>query len=290
MAKRRSFWVVLVVVLLACLLVQVPVQAYAASTYKVSVSVTQSHESAQRMLKLINKRRKKAGLPAVKLDVKLTKAAIQRAAEVGIYTPQESPHRRPNGQLARTITNNSYEICCEAYNFFATEDTVMDIWMKSPSHKAGILLKSARSVGIACTVVGPESYVWVCEFNSAKASQVLKSTKQKVPFNRTVAAKSSYMAKKYFRLGSAYYPSEGSSGVLFMGYSEFLAPVYDGPYITGPTTLNAKSFTWKSSNPKVATVSASGKVTPKKKGKVTITATMKNRTNFKLKQTFEVRQ
>lgn len=287
MSRKRSRLVLLTSLLVACLFVQIPVSAYAAASKKVAVSVTQDYKSAQTMLRLINNRRKRAGLPVVKLDANLTDKAVRRAAEVGIYTPQESPHLRPNGKSAGSCTNNSYEICCETFGRRYSEAEVVKGWMASPSHKAGILYKSAKSVGIACTCVGPKSYVFVCEFNNAKPTKVLKSTRQDVTFNRLVYAKPSYLAKKYFRLGYASDPVKLYDD-LWLGYPEQLAAIYEGPYVYGPTSLNAKTFTWKSSNPKVATVSATGKVTPRKKGKVTITATMKYDTTVRIRHTFVV--
>lgn len=287
---RRMLRGVLATLLLSCMLAQVPVSAFAASTLKVSVSVEQDYKSAQRVLKLINARRRKAGLRAVKLDKKLTKSAIQRAAEVGIYTPQESPHRRPNGKLARSVNRKiSYEICAESTGGSRVTDAqIVKGWMASPPHKKGILLKSARSVGIACINVGPGSYVWVCEFSNKKAAKVLKSAKQGVKLNKTVAAKAGYLAKKYFKLGYASSPNSELYDDLWMGYPVQLAPLFEGRYVYGPTSLNAKSFTWKTSNPSVAAVSAAGKVTPKAPGRVTITATMKSRSSIQLKHTFEV--
>lgn len=287
---RRVLRGLLAMLLLSCLVVQAPVSAYAAATLKVSVSVEQDYKAAQTVLKLINARRKKAGLPAVKLDAGLTKAAIQRAAEVGIYTPQESPHRRPNGKLARSVNRKiSYEICAESTGSYRLSDSlIVEGWMQSPPHKKGILLKSARSVGIACIKVGPGSYVWVCEFGNAKAAKVLKSTKQGVKANKTVVAKAGYLAKKYFRLSMIIAGKEEPYSDVSVGYPETLAPIFEGRYVYGPTSVNPRSFSWKSSNPSIATVSATGVVTARASGKVTITATMKSRPTIKLKKTLTI--
>ena len=227
-SSGRDVWRMLLTLALACLLVLVPTQAYAAFTEKVSVSVTQDYKSAQYVLKLINQRRKKAGLAAVKLDTALTKSAMQRAAEVGIYVPQGSPHRRPNGALVRTLNGKiNYEICAEATGY-ATNAEIVKGWMQSPPHKKGILLKSARSVGIACVKAGPSYYIWVCEFSSSKAAKVLTSTKQGVAYNKTVVAKSGYLAKKYFTLGAFDSEGGGSYTDLWVGYPETLKVVFEG--------------------------------------------------------------
>ena len=84
------------------------------ATGKISLTVTQDYKQAQAILKYVNKYRKKKHLKALKLDKDLTKAAITRGAELNIYTPQTSPHRRPNGKLTKTLNKRiCYKDCLE---------------------------------------------------------------------------------------------------------------------------------------------------------------------------------
>ena len=54
------------------------------------------------------------------------------------------------------------------------------------------------------------------------------------------------------------------------------------------TPIKPSNFTWKSSKPSVATVNAKGKVTPKKKGSFTLTATLKSNPSIVVKQKIKV--
>ena len=135
------------------------------ATGKISLTVTQDYKQAQAILKYVNKYRKKKHLKALKLDKDLTKAAITRGAELNIYTPQTSPHRRPNGKLTKTLNKRiCYEDCLEiggsyymdpsefgASGSITSAKAVVDSWIASPPHRKGLLLSKAKCAGIAAT-------------------------------------------------------------------------------------------------------------------------------------------
>lgn len=84
----------------------------AASTGKLSVTGYQDYSDAQKILKEVNKYRKKNGRKALKMDRGLTNSAIMRGFETTIYIPETSPHRRPNGKLSKSINKKIiYENC-----------------------------------------------------------------------------------------------------------------------------------------------------------------------------------
>ena len=259
------------------------VPAHAATSYgEVKIVVNQSYGEAQQVLKLINKERKKAGLGKLKMDKALTKSSIQRAAEVGVYVPWTSPHRRPNGKLATTANRRFVYECCAEGQGLDSED-IVERWMDSPSHRAGILLKSAKSVGIACVTfygVGISSdRIWVLNFSNTKAKSVQKSKKW-VTYTKKVKAKSAYLKKKFFSMYCAEMQIAGSQHSAFISLSS--------KYNVTTTRVAVGSFKWKSSNPSIATVSKKGVVTAIAPGKVTITAQMKKNPKIKIKKTIEV--
>jgi uncharacterized membrane protein YkoI len=114
----------------------------------VYVDVTQDYGNAQVILALVNQQRAKKHLKKLNLDQSLTNAAVQRAAEISMVIPTSSPHRRPDGRLAKTVNKKAARENCAEGNFQGPAH-VVDVWMHSKPHKATIMLKGAKSAGIA---------------------------------------------------------------------------------------------------------------------------------------------
>ena len=276
MKKRRSL---LAVVLTICMVLTCSAfPTYAASGNYLKVQVTQNYADAQQVLKLINKERSKRGLKKLKLDQKLTKSATKRAAELIVYIPEGSPHRRPNGKLAKSINKKiSYECCAEGYT---SPKSVMSGWMHSKPHKRGILLKNARSVGIGCVISDSGDKYWTLEFSSSKAKKKETRT-SKVTSTYKIFAKAKYLKKskfEFYLIGNAY-TDDGEMPLLYVG-EPLNARVFFTNNFHFTTALRGADFIWKSSNPAVATVDAYGRVTPKAAGTFTITAKMKDRLGY----------
>lgn len=256
---------------------QIPVctaEAKASSNGKLTVNGEQDYKRAQEMLKLINQARKKAGLSTLKMDKTLTTAAITRAAELSVYVPQGSPHRRPNGKLSKSLDKRiCYEDCAEdigIYYYMSSPEMIFNNWMSSSSHKKGILLSSAKSVGIGCVMVPLAGAFWVLDFGNSKAKSVEKS-KETVPVSKKIDVSSKYLKKAYFKFET---PAEairvGESRELFLDYKNKYAYSY--------VRLDPSGFQWTSSKPSVATVSKKGVLKAKKAGTVKITAKLKTGT------------
>ena len=272
MKKRRS---ILAVMLMICVMLSCSAfPTFAATGNYVRVQVTQDYAEAQQVLKLINKQRTKRGLKKLKLDKNLTKSAAKRAAELAVYIPESSPHRRPNGKLAKAINKKiTYECCAEGYT---TPKSVVNGWMHSKPHKRGILLKNARSVGIGCVTSANGDKYWTLEFSSSKAKKK-ETRKSKVTSTYKIIAKAKYLKKSKFDiyLINDYYGSEGETPTIYVGETASTGVFYTNNFDFS-TLLRGADFTWKSSNNAVATVDAYGKITPKAAGTVTITAKMKD--------------
>ena len=152
----------------------------AASTGKLSVTGYQDYNHAQKILKEVNKYRKKNGRKALKMDRGLTNSAIMRGFETTIYIPETSPHRRPNGKLSKSINKKIiYENCAQSAG--TTPKQIVKGWINSSTHRKGLLLSNAKSVGVAAVTVvsrdGYEANTWVLDFSSSKAKKVEKSKK-----------------------------------------------------------------------------------------------------------------
>ena len=223
----------------------------AASTGKLSVTGYQDYNDAQKILKEVNKYRKKNGRKALKMDRGLTNSAIMRGFETTIYIPETSPHRRPNGKLSKSINKKIiYENCAQSAE--TTPKQIVKGWINSSTHRKGLLLSNAKSVGVAAVTVvsrdGYESNTWVLDFSSSKAKKV-----EKMQMKPTYQGK---MMKEY------------------------------GVY---PTVINTSSFTsWKSSNPSVASVDSNGRIIGNKAGTVTISAKLKTGTKITISKKIKV--
>lgn len=274
-AKRTL--AVLIVVLMAFAMMPMPAQA--ASTAKVYMKVTQNNAKAQQVLKYINKERKKRGLKKLKLDKSLTSSAITRAAEVSILVPKSSPHKRPNGKVARSINKKiNYECCLEATGY--TPKAMVHSWMTSPSHKKGILLKNAKSIGISYVTTVDGYQISTLEISKSKAKSVLKS-KSKKTMTKKVVAKGSLIKAKYFKIRNA--------STMKVGASSKAKVIYSGPKAFGPGLVAPKSFRWTSSNTGIATVSSAGVIKAKKAGTVTIKAKLKSGSKFTISKKITVK-
>lgn len=250
---------------------------------KLSISGKQNYQYAQQMLKLINQKRKKAGLSALKLDKTLTKAAITRAAELPIYVPQESPHKRPNGKLKESLDSRIYyENCAESFGEPGyTPEQIFNNWMNSPVHKKGILLSDAKSVGIACVSMGQadDSQFWVLDFSRSQAKSVEKS-KRTVSFTKNITALSKHLKKSHFSINNYY--------MLTVGEDSKLMPEYHNSYTHSSICINPSSFKWSSSDPAIADVTQDGIVKANSAGSVNITAKLKTGTKASFSIKLEV--
>ena len=251
---------------------------YAASAGQISVTVTQDYGKAKEVLRLVNKARSSRGRSALKMDSTLTKNAVTRAAELCVYVP-EGVHYRPNGK-EKTSSNSSilYEDCLEYIGGSFSAGAAVKTWMESPPHKRGILLSSAKSVGVACvTLETPDgiSEHYVLEFSGKNASGRIGSGTKKITVK--IRALSKYLNAKYFSIIEKY-TEEGSQ----------LRVAYRSPAAKGDYLLSPASFTWTSSNKKLVPVSSTGVLTGEESGRATITAVQKKSPKIRLRYIVDI--
>lgn len=106
------------------------------------------HEYARRVVDLVNEERAKAGLSEMKLDMDVTAAADVRAREI----KQSFSHTRPDGSSFSTVLQQqgvSYRGCGENIAWGQrTPEQVMNGWMNSEGHRANILNKNYKNIGV----------------------------------------------------------------------------------------------------------------------------------------------
>ena len=131
--------------------------------FSVSVAEDASKAYIAEVFRLTNEERAKAGLPALKQDDNLMKAAAKRAVEIS----EEFSHTRPDGRSCFSIFSEYgvyYWSAAEniAYGY-RTPEIVMNGWMNSSGHKANILDSSMTHIGIGFYEKGGTKY-WVQDF------------------------------------------------------------------------------------------------------------------------------
>ena len=118
------------------------------------------NQGAQAVIQQVNAARARNGLPALKSDAAMNRAASQRAAELA----KKFSHTRPNGSRGLTILSEmgvSYRTAGE--NIAAGQTSaqmVMSAWMGSSGHRATILSSRFGRIGVGQVVVNGRNY-WV---------------------------------------------------------------------------------------------------------------------------------
>ena len=118
---------------------------------------------AEEVLQLVNVERAKVGAAPLRLNNELQNAAVIRAEEI----TRHFAHERPDGSSCFTLLRNRNRTLGEniaAGN--ATPEEVVDQWMHSPGHRANILNKAFRELGVGyCCKEGTEyTHYWIQMF------------------------------------------------------------------------------------------------------------------------------
>jgi uncharacterized protein YkwD len=163
--KARSTILVSVITLL--LLLAVPALALAdsdsvAAGYRAAPADVTLSRTEQMLVDLVNRERAKRGLAKLSVNVSLVDAARAHSTEMG--TRQYFSHDSAGGEtFARRIIRYGY--VRSGYSFwkvgenigwgsglYASAPAMVDAWMKSPAHKAVILTRCFRQVGVGAVV------------------------------------------------------------------------------------------------------------------------------------------
>ena len=113
---------------------------------------------ASEVLRLVNKERAKAGLPAYTTSQPLTSAANKRAQEI----TRTFSHTRPNGSSFFTALREyrvPFRASGENIAFGQkTPQEVVTTWMRSPGHRRNILSPRFKKIGIGIAQKSGRNY------------------------------------------------------------------------------------------------------------------------------------
>lgn len=235
------------------------------------------------VLNLVNKERIKRKLKPLKMAQTLLNLANQRAAETSIYyshTPPCSKKYSIDKYLDHhEMPYNKYIYAGEniAFGKVGQQNTnpksVMKDWMDSKGHKANILSKNYSYIGVGCFKTSTGQLYWTqsfCNYNKKIAK------KQTSTINKTYKIKCISKYAKVKKQHNTYKIQKGQNKSLSL-YIENSANKLKKYHIK--TYINPSSFSFKSSNTKIATVDKYGKVKGNNTGNCNVTATIKN-TNY----------
>lgn len=115
----------------------------------------------QQVLVFVNAERAKVGLSSLKLSFELQQAAAIRAQEISkVYS-----HTRPNGSDFYTVLRSKWGVGENIAAGTSTPEDVMKCWMDSPGHRANILRKNYKELGVGYYYdengVGGYKHYWV---------------------------------------------------------------------------------------------------------------------------------
>lgn len=230
------------------------------------------------VLNLVNKERTKRKLKPLKMSQTLLDLANQRAAETSIYwshTPPCGKKYSINEYLDHhEMPYNKYIYVGENIAFGQLNPkTVVKDWMNSKGHKANILSKNYSYIGVGCFETSTGHLYWTqsfCNYNKKIAK------KQTSTINKTYKIKCISKYAKVKKQYSTYKIQKGQNKSLSL-YVENSANELKKYH--KKTYINPSSFSFKSSNSKIATVNKYGKVKGNNTGNCNVTATVKN-TNY----------
>lgn len=131
-----------------------------------AVSGAATPTPAQQVLTLVNAQRAKAGCRALRVDLRLQRAAL--AHSVDMAKRRYFSHTSLDGRtFVDRIRAQGYPGRRLGENIAAgyrTPSAVMTAWMKSPGHRANILDCRYTAIGIGVTTGGPYGVYWTQDF------------------------------------------------------------------------------------------------------------------------------
>lgn len=235
---------------------------------KLPIKVKYDYKTAFDVVKKVNRERKKRGLKTVSMDKRMLKGSMLRAAELAIAFS----HTRPSGRDFNTACYDKKQGYIMMGENIASGQTtsasVMNSWMHSPGHKANILTRKYKGIGVGAVVVNGVRY-WVQNFSITSVQKASASSyKKKMGKVNVEVVKNNSL----FRVKSI------PSIKLKKGASAQISYKVNNSFLYVP--LNASEMKYKVAKPSICKVSASGKVKGLKVGKTKITVIPKNAPSF----------
>lgn len=137
--------------------------------------------NASQIIELTNAERKSQGLPALKFNATLAKAAQEKAEDM--FADDYWAHNSPAGKTPWFfITSSGYRYIFAGENLardFSDPVSVVDAWMDSPSHRSNLLDDNFRDIGVAVAtgdLAGGEVVLVVQMFGAQSTSYLAQDT------------------------------------------------------------------------------------------------------------------
>ena len=234
----------------------------AKDTYIINIQGKNNQSEARKMLSMVNGKRKEAGIGNLSWSLELEEAAMQRAAEINAYFA----HTRPNGESCFTISDRAYG---ENISFgYINAESAFQGWWESPGHKANMMNKDFKSVGIASFKLGNATY-WVQLFGYENSNDNMAAVK---PNDQTVTPAieilPELMGKVTINVADPYWITDNQTEDFDLYF------VNKGTEFT-TCEFATNTINWKSSNVDVAYINSKGVTYGGKDGTATITAELK---------------
>lgn len=135
----------------------------------------------QTIVELTNKERQRLGLSPLKLNAKLSQAAQAKAADM--FAKNYWAHNAPNGREPWSfILDSGYSYLHAGENLardFNNSDSVVEAWMKSPTHRANLISSKYQDIGVAVVdgkINGVETTLVVQMFGTIQSATPLVET------------------------------------------------------------------------------------------------------------------
>ena len=122
--------------------------------------ITKQTSYRNKLIKLINKDRRRYGFSSFDKNSVLHAAAQKRAKELS----KKFSHKRPNGDKWTSAISMKYDFKRAAENIacdFAKPEQVVDAWMDKASTKAKIISKQYDEIGVG-VYLAPDGYLYWC--------------------------------------------------------------------------------------------------------------------------------
>lgn len=290
--KQLNILLLIILTIISTFILENPVNAkqitpvVTSKPFNLYVNGNTNYKYCYEVLNLVNKERIKRKLKPLKMSQTLLTLANQRAAETSIYYSHILPCGKKysiNEYLDHhEMPYNKYIFVGEniAFGKVGQQNTnpksVMKDWMNSEGHKANILSKNYSYIGIGCFKTSTGQLYWTqsfCNYNKKIAK------KQTNTINKTYKIKCISKYAKVKKQHNTYKIQKGQNKSLSL-YIENNADKLKKYHVK--TYINASSFSFKSSNTRIATVDKYGKVKGNNTGNCNVTATVKN-TNYNYK-------
>lgn len=233
-------------------------------TASVVIAGNEQYKYAFEVLELMNEERAKAGAAPLEMDSSLLESAMTRAYETSV----SFSHTRPNGTDCFSINSRMASENIAVGN--PTPAGVVNSWMNSPGHKANMLDKNVKSVGIGAVKVNG-IYYWVQCFGTDDADKVTVDERSDVSSTRTV--------ELVIDSDSEFSVINENETVNITPQSDVTLRLYfNNTFVYVPIMSENIEFT--SSDTSVCTVSSDGRLSVKAGGVCTVTMKFRNYDGF----------